>query len=273
MKGCQAMKSVIWLITGACFLCISAERFAVSAPPGGQRAPECWTTPGTQWLVQVRKYSIAWAIGYGDRKLKEKAQEPRIESEFHMRITILEPRVEHERTLARIEFRPLEDAPNPYAQSVIVLEIDASNGKPLALKEAVGKLLGGGEIEGDGGEGTFFSDTGFPTSWIASVADLARVPEEPEDRSITLQSRVSLDATVPVQLSKKLRPTVIENGHRPALEVEAASGVRQPDAVPYYRVVQTWVPGEGFWRSYKGYIQNHINIEATLVEQKEPPPK
>lgn len=267
------MKSVIWLITGACFVWFPAERLAASDPPGGQRAPESWTTPGTQWRIHVRKYSTSWRISYGSRRLQEEAQEPRIESEFHVHVTVLEPRVECEWRVARIEFRPLGDAPDYYSNSVYVLEINADNGQPLALKEVAGNVGWFQRIENGDDEPILFSETDFPTSWIVSMADLARVPDKSEDRSATVQCKASPEARIPIQMPKKLRPTAIESGHLAALEVDVATPVRRPDAVPYYRVVQTWVPGEGWWRSYKGYIQNHINLEATLVEQKEPPPK
>jgi len=123
----------------------------------------------------------------------KEAAKPRVDYEFHMNVTVLEPRGEGENRVARIRFATLEDAPE-FARGVFVLELDASTGKPKALKEIEGNRGGSVCITKGGEEEVLLSDTpGFPTAWIINRSDLQRVPARTEDRSIVGRTGHSLN--------------------------------------------------------------------------------
>jgi hypothetical protein len=192
--------------------------------------------------------------------VNEEAQKPKIGCEFHVGITVLEPQGEGEERVARIRFRTLEDAPD-YAQGTFVLEIDARSGAPKVLKEVDGKVGGNHWIEEAGRERVLFSDApGFPAAWIIDVDDVAHIPAaEREHRTKCEQSGNSL--------VKILRPIEAVGDKIRALQVEAAVFYPFVEEARV-RILQTWVPGEGWWRSYKRYIQGHIDLEAELVVER-----
>lgn len=199
--------------------------------------------------------------------MAERALIPRVQYEFHMRITVLEPKGKGGHRIARIQFSTLEDAP-AFARGTFVLELYANTGKPKALKEIDGNCGGSNGIVRTAEERVLFSTTpGFPTAWIVNAADLARMPTEPEERKATIEQRNSIGKSS-YQFVKKLRPTVTADGEHKALEVDAASIKGSPGASR--RVVQTWVPGEGWWRSFTRYSHTgNPDLEATLVEHEE----
>ncbi len=137
-----------------------------------------------------------------------------------------------------------------------VLELDTTTGQPKAVRDKKGnELTVVGRI---GTERVLFTETyGFPTDWIVTATDLVQIPARTQDRSVIDKTRASF--------VKRLRGIVTEPGDDQALEVEVATAWL--DAAPSRRVVQTWVPGEGWWRSFTRYKQGHLDLEATKVER------
>jgi len=82
----------------------------------------------------VRQYSLGWAIALSNPQKAKEAQEPKVQCEFDMTVTILEPQGEGENRVARIQFRTLDDHPPDYAKGTVVLEINADTGAPKAIK-------------------------------------------------------------------------------------------------------------------------------------------
>jgi len=242
--------------TGVLLLAVASTVIGENAPNGNVLA--VWTKPGTEWVVHVRQYSRAWGAGYSDPQMAEEAQKPRVQYEFHMRITVLEPQGEGAALIARIRFTPSDDAPEFMLGECRILELDAKSGRPKAIKHATDEKGGGSRsITTAGAERVLFTEMyGFPTDWIVSATDLAAIPNGAQDRGVLNRSGASV--------AKKLRETVTETGGDQALEVEATAAWH--DSTASKRVVQTWVPGEGWWRSFARYKQGHLDLEATLVE-------
>ena len=254
------MRMSSFLVIGLCVLLFSRDSSRTGDNGPEQSARELWIKPGTEWVVQVRRYSRGWMLMSSNQEVNEDAQKPRVGCEFHVGITVLEPKGEGDNRVARIQFRTFDDAPD-YAQATFVLEIDANNGKPIALREIAGKVGGSHSIQQAGGERVLFSDApGFPTAWTVSVADFAEIPATERERRINFEkSRHSL--------IKILRPAVTDNDRLRALQVEAALFYPFIEEAQV-RIVQVWVPGESWWRSFTRYIQGHIDLEATLVDRK-----
>lgn len=220
--------------------------------------PAAWTTAGTEYLIHVRQYSMGWALGISDPQQRQEAQVPKVQLEFDIRITVLESHGEGDERIARIQFTPLNDAPDFVRGSTCVLELDAGTGTAKAIIESGDDKRGVVVATGGIQRALENAMSGFPIEWIVSASDLALVPPWQEDRSVINKPGDSF--------IKKLSPTLIGENGQSAVEVEAAT--TWPDAEPYRKVVQTWVPGEGWWRSYKRYIHGHIALDATLVERK-----
>jgi len=226
-----------------------------------------WTRPGTEWLVHVRQYSRGWAVESSNSKVNEEGRKPKVQCEFHMRITVLEPQGEHPVRVAQIKYTPLDDAPDFMRGSIRVIELDAASGKVKAIKE-VSEDKGSGveSVAQIGAEKLLFTRIyGFPVDWIVSASDVSVPAAREEDRSVINREGDSF--------IKKRRPSLTADQKQQAIEIEASTAWL--DAEPRTRVVQTWVPGEGWWRSYTRYIQGHIDLEATLVEDdgEEKPPE
>lgn len=261
------MRSNKLMLVGGCLLILFTVSFDTNADNVLEAgAPAAWTTPGTEWVVRVRQDKRAWGLGYSDPRMRERAEKPQLAFESHVRITVLEPQGEGEQRIARIQFTALDDAP-AYAQGAVVLEIDATNGAPKAVKGVAEKKYGIPSVAEFNDERVLFSETsGFPLCWIVSVADLARIPPREEERTIAIETKSSLGPTGQfLRLLKNLRPSITSGNQVPAVEVEAALFYPFIDEAQF-RVVQTWVPGEGWWRSFKRYTQGHIDLEAELVE-------
>lgn len=220
-----------------------------------------WIVPGAEWFVRVKQYSMGWALGISDPQKKKDAQIPKVQFEFDMRITVLEPQGETDNRIARIQFTPLDNAPDSMRGKICVLELDAGTGKAKAIKE--GPDENGGRVASVvtvGIQGVLETPVhGFPIEWIISATDVATIPLAEEDRSLINEAGNSF--------IKKLRPTTIGDDRRAGVEVEAAT--TWPDTEPYRRVTQSWVPGEAWWRSFRRYIRGNIVLEATLVDRQD----
>lgn len=246
-----------------CLVLAGVLCFSGDLPTAGETVegvPALWTKPGTEWYVHIRQYSRGWAVQSSNPEINEEAQKPKIQCEFHMHITVLEPQGEDDTRVARILFTPMDDAPDFVRGGIRVLELDAATGKVKAIKIRTDEK-GGGEksVATIGQEQVLFAETyGFPVDWIVSGSDVALRPTREEDRSLLNKEGDSF--------IRKLRPAMAEGGRDPAVEIETATSWcgREPRA----RIVQTWVPGEGWWRSFTRYLDGHIDLEATLVERK-----
>jgi len=254
------MEATRFLLTVVCVLWLAGNLGAAEDNVTGEGIQELWSKPGTEWFVRIRQYSRGWMLESSNREVNEEAQKQRVQCEFDMRITVLEPQGEGHGRIARIQFTPLDDAPESIRGNIRVLEVEASTGKVRAVKERVDDKGGGvASIAEIGSERILFTQMyGFPTDWIVSLADLARVPTREDDRSVIDKAGDSF--------IKVLRANVTAGDKRQAVEVETATSWL--DAEPTRKVVQTWVPGEGWWRSFTRYIQGHLDLEATLVDRK-----
>jgi len=255
------MKVSNYLFVAVCVFSISRNMSVAEDKISGDDVLESWTKTGTEWLIQVRQYSRSWGAGYSDPRMKEEAQKPRVEHEFHMRITVLEPRAGFDERVARIRFAPSEDAPDFMRGKFRILELDARTGKPKGIREADDDEKGSTSgVDAFGPERVLFTGAyRFPTDWVVNAADVAAIPTREDDRSFINKAGHSF--------IKKLRPTVTAEEKDQCVEIEAA--MAWLEAEPSRKVVQIWVPGENWWRSFTRYIDGHIDLEATLVERKE----
>lgn len=256
----QAMEAPNSLLMVVLVLCAPVDMIAAGDNAPAKGVQEIWTKPSTEWVVHVRRYSRGWMLKSTNQKVNDEAQKPRVDCEFHMSITVLETQSEGEQRIARIQFTVLDDAPE-FGKGTFVLEIDASTGAPKGLKKIAGRVGGSQWLEGDSGKRILFSDSpGFPTSWVVEAADLSHIPTAEQEHKINSEKSG-------LALVKILRPTETDGDKLRALQVEGALFYPFIE-VAQVRVVQVWVPGEGWWRSYKSYVQGHIDLEATLVERK-----
>jgi len=139
----------------------------------------------------------------------------------------------------------------------------------IRVKEIAGSVSGNHSIAEFNGERAFLSNSAFPMSWVAGPADLARIPHREEQHRVAVETRSSLGPTGQFhEFIKRVRPAVTATDRQRALEIESFSLAPLAE-VPSTRVLQTWVPGEGWWRSYTSYIHGHLYLEATLVEHEE----
>ena len=220
-----------------------------------------WTAPGTELVVFIRQYSRGWMIDLGNKSANGKEPNPQVDYEFQMRITVMEPQMSTGRRLAVFRFRTLDGAPENI-RGTFELRIDANSGAPVELNELDGKVGGNTHVEKVGTDEVLFSDArGFPTSWIISVSDLVSIPGEVKE-----QRRVSTDQKY--QVVKSLRPGAATSTSQSTLEVEAVDS--SLEGAVRVRILQTWVPGEGWWRSFTRYVNGHLDLEATLVERSNP---
>ncbi len=247
------------MLATVCVVLLTAEATAMAGDAPDQDAPVAWSTPGTEWLVRVRQYSRSWGLGYSDPRMAEEAQRPRVDFEFHMRITVLDPRREGEEQIARIRFAPMDDAPEHLRGKIRVLELVAATGRAIGTTDDEKPIVLRGAKAPLGEEHGLFTEAyGFPTDWTINATDLSLPPTSEVDRSVIDKAAGSF--------VKKLRRTAIGGERQQAVEVEAATSWL--DAEPRRKVVQVWVPGEGWWRSFSRYIQGHIDLEATLVDRE-----
>jgi len=225
-------------------------------PSGVGSVPATWKTPGMQWRVKVRQYSRAYALDYGDPEVAVEAQKLKVQYEFEMIITVLDPQISDAQQIARLQFTPSEDAPAVIRQHEYVLEIDLATGRVQTLKSVKSKYPGFFTIIR--AEDQLFLVTellGFPVDWIVEATDLATLNNVAARTIRLVQSQAEVD--------KILKPTTIES-NKVAVQIEA--GHPAHDALgPSRHVIQTWVPGESWWRSFKRYYGDRLDLEAIRI--------
>src|SRR5262249_34857608 len=72
--------------------------------------PREWTTAGHQWRLRVKQYARTWLLSSAFAA-REEPKGPRVQSEIEVVAETLEPRVEGNRRLGRIQFKGSWDTP------------------------------------------------------------------------------------------------------------------------------------------------------------------
>ena len=231
---------------------------ALGEGTAGHSLVKTWTTPGVHWLIRVKQYNRGAEIGHTDPKLTEQARQLRVQYEFFLKVDVLEPIGNQEEQIARIRFSPMEDAPPDVKGQVYVLQLDANSGKPLKLELVEGKWPGSITIERAGDQQFVLTNLfGFPADWIVDPSDVTLIPTHEVDRGEVI------DGTT-VQLSKTLRPVATEGHANNATEVD----VSLPPGGSVgngKRVVQIWIAGETWWRTFKRYQGDRLDLEAECI--------
>jgi hypothetical protein len=233
--------------------CLAGAAIAEAAPDVDSSTPQEWLTAGKRWQVKLTQYS---RMPTNLVRSAPAAEEQRAKLEFEMTISVLPPLLADGRRLARFEFAPSKDAPPEVAGQKYLLAVDVASGRADSLKLVEGRYPGSFAIEPAGDERVLLTDLfGFPADWILQNADLSEVSGA-VDRSARIDN-------TQVVLTKSLSQVTVDHD-RQAMKMD----LTLPDSNatgPSKRVVQTWVPGESWWRTFQRYRGGRIDLEARLV--------
>ena len=227
-----------------------------------------WKSPGRQWRVRVKKYpqppfTSTPVMDYYSKLAKQKPTPP---DDFMMFVRVLPLRHNGDHDIARFQFIPGEDVPKYYLKSAqgakFVLEVDAQTGQAVEFhpERATRK-----RVRSFDDEQYLKTQLWFPVDWMLRNTDLVAVPAEKryttparDERGEPKEFIKSLEAvTVPTRLSNASGKTIR------AVRIEWSRHY-----LDNYRLVQVWVPGEPWWRSFQRYYGDRLDLEATWVKDE-----
>lgn len=226
----------------------------------GQPEPAPWETPGKQWRLKITRY---WVGGTPGRPLTPEELKPRVDYKSGMTVRVLPVRHRGDHRIARLQFTPGDKAPPHIRKLRYVLEIDTSTGKVEGVKPPGTR----GVRIAAFGDDKYLQTTlqGFPLDWMTRNSDLATVPKVKVTRTVPLPSKRG-------EYVKTLEPTKV-----PASLTAGGAGTVAAVRITFrvqinnrrdYTLVQTWVPGEPWWRSYQQFTNDELRLEAVRVEAK-----
>ena len=228
---------------------------AITAMSHSAATPPQWRAAGTEWRLRVEQYAAPQLIQSAKARAPSNA-EPRIAAAFTMTVRVLEPAVARTGPVARFQFTPDPGAPADMNGQVYTLSVDLETGQVTDLALTGGRFPGSSAIESAEDKRALFTTIfGFPVDWIVSAADLRpQGPEEAHAWTVGEGSRL--------HSARRVLPNSL--AAQPAMAVEAA--INHSNDGPKHRVIQTWVPGEPWWRTFARYRDGHFELTATRTE-------
>ena len=228
----------------------SATGTATDSP--GALFPE-WAGAGAKWNVKVKQYVLP-------ARERQVRNETRVEDEFCMTVSVLNPRVKKcpKRQVVQFRFTPSPSSPLGGAGNECILEVASQSGQVERLRTTESDTSMLGRLNAWPGQRCVFCDSrgfpgyGFPVDWVIRASDLAGIPNA-EDKEL-LQEQGKPDVT-------RCRTRAVLDG-REAVRIEASWEIGNLKG----KVVQVWVPGEPWWRSFRRYSGETLVMEAVRVD-------
>lgn len=235
---------------------------AISRNDQDDQTPNEWAKPGDEWRLKVRIYNPQLTgLRFDPKRI------PEVHHQWEMRVNVLQPRVVAGKRIARFQFTPVTNVPESRRQELLkyILEIDAQTGKVEGIQPEP-KLQ---SIFTTAGEMKFIITAvwGFPVDWIADRSDWARIP---------LKREVKVEY---YGLNKQFKVEKFLDPVKVPLKGSAGEVLQKPGVQIYLmdhsltdRVVQTWIPGERWWRSFQRFSDDgeghkELRMDAVLVEK------
>lgn len=224
-----------------------------------------WKTPGRQWRLRVKKYpqppyASTPVMDYYLGLAKQKSTPP---DEFLMLVRVLPIRHIDDRDVARFQFIPTNSVPKYYLDSVkganFVLEVDVQMGQALEFHPERATRW---SVRSFDDEKYLQTQLWFPVDWMLRSVDLATVPARKKYTKPTRDERGEPKAFIK-SLEAVNVPTRLPNASKKTEQAVRIEWSHQ--YTDKYRLVQIWVPGEPWWRSFQRYYGDRLDLEATWV--------
>lgn len=234
------------------------------ADEGPFSTPPAWTVPDTQWRVRVWRYRPL-AAASSDPRINAEMRKRKVQHEFDMTITVLLPANMWGWDIARFRFTLSSDAPFYIQGKEYLAQVRLENGKIYRHPKLIGERGAAAELSEIGQLGVLFTHiSGFPIDWIIEAADIWEVPATEQDLSMPLP-----DDPHHRHLHKVVQPASLGDGAPDAVRIEASIRNERGEVIaPHKRVVQTWVPGEPWWRSFQRYQGDRLELVAIRLDDE-----